>query len=302
MPAMLKQGRQVLLIRLWEGYKMFNKKSKTVMNYFSKSAWNKKSISFFFVGLLVASINLVAQPKVYTVANAHAHNDYLHPVPFYTAWNAGFGSIEADVFPVNGMLYVAHHKGAIQPQRTLKNLYTDPLLKELKKNPGRKVNLLIDIKENYKESLNLLMQELAPLKKYLSTDENKTKPVTILISGERPSPGEYKNYPGYIFFDDDLRKTHTPDEWKRVGLVSLSFERYSFWNGEGTIPEKDQSLVTNVIDSVHHAGKKIRFWAAPDTEASWNLQMKLGVDLVGTDKIETFSAFLKKNKTHLPKG
>ena len=268
------------------------------MNYFLNSIYAKKLFSCFFACLTFTSINVFAQQKTYTVADAHAHNDYIHPVPFYTAWNAGFGSIEADVFPVKGILLVAHDTAAIEPRRTLESLYIDPLLKELKKNPNRKVNLLIDIKENYKESLKLLMQELEPLKKYLFTDNDKANPVTILISGERPPPGEYKNYPGYIFFDDDLRFVHSPKEWKRVGLVSLSFERYSSWKGEEPITEKDKALLIHVVDSVHHAGKKIRFWAAPDNEDSWNLQMKLGVDLIGTDKIEVFSKFLKEDKTY----
>ena len=248
----------------------------------------------FFANLL--SITVFAQQRKYTVADAHAHNDYMHPIPFYTAWNAGFGSIEADVFPVNGVLLVAHSKKALQPQRTLDSLYLNPLLKELEKNADRKVNLLIDIKENYKETLQLLLKELAPLRKYLFSGKDLNKPVTILISGERPPPAEYKNYPNYIFFDDDLRLVHTPEEWKRVGLVSLSFERYSRWSGEGNLADSDKKVLTNVIDSVHHAGKKIRFWAAPDNENSWLIQMKLGVDLIGTDQLQALSVFLAKEK------
>lgn len=240
------------------------------------------------------SLNVFAQQKIYTVADAHAHNDYMHPVPFYTAWNAGFGSIEADVFPVNGVLLVSHSKEALQTQRTLRTLYLKPLLAELQKNGPRKVNLLIDIKENYKESLQLLLSELAPLKKYLVSDKDINKPVTILISGERPPPAKYKNYPRYIFFDDDLKIFHTPRELGRVGLVSLSFERYSHWNGENDLPDNDRNVLLHVIDSVHQAGKSIRFWAAPDNENSWSAQMKLGVDFIGTDKIQALSAFLAK--------
>lgn len=261
--------------------------------FFYKMIISKRIFCFLFIASL--SLNGLAQQKKYTVADAHAHNDYMHPVPFYTAWNAGFGSIEADVFPVNGVLLVSHSKEALQPQRTLDSLYLKPLLKELQQHPNRKVNLLIDIKVNYKESLQLLLQELKSLKKYLVSDKDRGKPVTILISGERPPPSEYKNYPNYIFFDDDLRKSHTPQEWKRVGLVSLSFERYSKWNGEGPLPKKDQDTLNYVIDSVHHAGKRIRFWAAPDNESSWRLQMKLGVDFIGTDKIQHYSEFLKVN-------
>jgi alkaline phosphatase len=257
--------------------------------------FQKKIISFLFIVSFI-SLNVFAQQRKYTVADAHAHNDYMHPIAFYTAWDAGFGSIEADVFPVNGVLLVSHSKKALQPQRTLDSLYIQPLLKELQKNANRKVNLLIDIKENYKVSLPLLIKELEPLKKYLFPEKDKTKPVTILISGERPPPDEYKNYPDYIFFDDDLKLFHSPEEWKRVGLVSLSFERYSSWKGEGHIPDKDKNLLVHVIDSVHQAGKPIRFWAAPDNENSWKLQMELGVDLVGTDQIGKFAKFLEIKK------
>jgi glycerophosphoryl diester phosphodiesterase len=256
-----------------------------------------KKADYFLLFLIFLTVQLTAQPANYSVANAHAHNDYEHPVPFYTAYNAGFGSIEADVFPVNGLLIVAHSKKEIQLQRTLDNLYIQPLLQELQKDRNRKVNLLIDIKENYKECLQLLMKELKPLKKYLFSNENNNNPVTILISGERPPPAEYKNYPDYIFFDDDLKLFHSPYEWRRVGLVSLSFQRYSGWNGQGTLAEKDKDTLHYVIDSVHNAGKKIRFWAAPDNENSWRTQMKLGVDLIGTDKIPVLSEFLKKRSS-----
>ncbi len=126
--------------------------------------------------LILVSATTHAQQKKYTVADAHAHNVYEHPVPFYTAWNAGFGSIEADVFPVHGVLLVSHSKNALQPQRTLDSLYLKPLLLEFQKNPNRKVGLLVDIKEDYKKSLQLLLQELKPLKKYLVSGDDKTKP------------------------------------------------------------------------------------------------------------------------------
>jgi alkaline phosphatase len=77
-------------------------------------------------------------------------------------------------------------------------------------------------------------------------------------------------------------------------LVSLSFQRYSRWNGDGVLPEKDKDTLLDVIDTVHASGKKIRFWAAPDNENSWKIQMKLGVDLIGTDKIQALSRFLEK--------
>ena len=245
----------------------------------------------FFIFLFTCTIT-IAQPKAYSVANAHAHNDYLHPIPFYNAYNAGFGSIEVDIFPVNDILYVAHHKNEILPHRTLKSLYIEPLQKELAANNSRPLKLLVDIKENYKLSLDLLIREIEPLKQYLSTPQ-EGKSLIIVISGTRPPPAEYKNYPAYIFFDDNFILKHSTEEWVRVGLISRPFNKISEWKGEGVMNRKDKKRIRGMIDSVHSAGKPFRFWAAPDSKTSWKLQKKLNADLIGTDRIDELANFLR---------
>ncbi|MEJ7693702.1 hypothetical protein [Daejeonella sp.] len=234
-----------------------------------------------------------AQPQHYTTANAHSHNDYLNAAPFYKAFKNGFASVEADIYPVNGKLLVAHSKKEIIAENALKKLYIDPLARELASDPGRKMKLLVDIKDNYKLSLELLLKELASLKPFLSSPET-IKQLTILITGTRPASSDYKDYPPYMLFDDDLKLSHTPEQWERVGQVSLSFTRYSAWKGKGKPLKVDIKKLKHTVDSVHKAGKTIRFWAAPDNVTSWKIQKKLGVDLIGTDKIDELGAFLRK--------
>ncbi len=236
-----------------------------------------------------------AQPKAYSSANAHAHNDYENTVPFYLAFQNGFGSIEADIYSINDNLFVAHNKQDIKPGRTLENLYLDPLKRALDSNSKRNLKLLIDIKDDYKVTLTLLVKELQSLKKHLST-KGKKRSVTIVISGNRPPPSEFKSYPDFIFFDDDLRQSFTKDEWKRVALVSLPLTRITRWNGKEKISVEDSMKVKHTIDSVHATGKPIRFWAAPDTDLSWQFQMNVGVDLIGTDKINELAAFILRRR------
>lgn len=254
------------------------------MKYISKDIF---AVVFFFL-----CISANTQLKSYTTANAHSHNDYLSPAPFYLAFKNGFGSIEADVFPVDGILHVAHEKKEIQPQKTLQNLYLNPLVHEFTSGKMRKLNLLIDIKENYKISLPLLVNELKHLTPYLSVP-GKPNYLTIVISGNRPVPADYINYPDYIFFDSDPKSKHTDKEWERVALVSMSFSRISGWKGTEALKDKDRKALKNIIDSVHAAGKPIRFWGAPDSKISWKWQMKLRADLIGTDKIDELANFLK---------
>ncbi len=253
-----------------------------------------KKFPFLYFFCCVLTLIGYGQQKTFNVSNAHAHNDYLQETPFYMAYQAGFGSVEADIFPVNGMLCVAHSKKEIQPGVTLKRLYLDPLLKEFTTDKSRHLKLLVDIKEDHELTLKLLLQEIEPLIQYLSTTK-ENKQLVLLISGKRPLPSAYKNYPHYIFFDDDLKLTHTAAEWERVGQVSLPFTKYSAWKGENIIDPGDRKKLQNTIDSVHHSGKTIRFWAAPDNQTSWELQMQLGVDLIGTDKIDQLAAYLRRS-------
>ena len=255
----------------------------------------KRSTRLAFIIVCIFCCIISNAQKKYTVANAHSHNDYLNEKPFQLAFENGFGSIEADVFPVNGSLLVAHHKKDTQSQRSLKNLYIDPLLRSFDALGKRKLSLLVDIKEDYELSLALLAKELEPLKKYLSTPDQPNF-ISIVVSGARPSPAQYKNYPGYIFFDDDLKLPHNANEWSRVALVSLPFNKISGWDGKNDLKRKDRKVLAHIIDSVHTAGKPVRFWAAPDTETSWKWQMKLGTDLIGTDQINDLANFLRKKK------
>ncbi|WP_121356634.1 phosphatidylinositol-specific phospholipase C/glycerophosphodiester phosphodiesterase family protein [Flavisolibacter nicotianae] len=242
-----------------------------------------------FVALVFFANSAFAQTAKPTVANAHSHNDYNQRSAFYGAYKQGFGSIEADIFAVNEQLFVAHDKKNIHADRTLQALYLEPIAKGLKKDSARRLQLLVDIKENGDSVLPLLIRQLLPLQPFYSTGR-----LLVLISGNRPLPSSYNRYPDFIFFDDDLVHQHTPEQWKRVGLVSLKFSLFTTWKGTGVIPEEDEDRLRRIINSVHASGKGIRFWDAPDTVAAWQELVKLGVDFIGTDSIEKLAHFLER--------
>ena len=92
-------------------------------------------------------------PAPQPLRRAHAHNDYLHPRPLHDALGHRFTSVEADVYLVDGELLVAHDVVDLDPTRTLRSLYLDPLAARVRANHGsvyrghrKPVQLLIDIK------------------------------------------------------------------------------------------------------------------------------------------------------------
>lgn len=236
----------------------------------------------------------IAQKSTYTTANAHSHNDYEQPVPFHTAWQLQFGSIEADIYLHNGQLIVAHDSSQLSRQWSLDSLYLRPLRLCIAKNGGsvyadkkRSLQLMIDIKSGGTATLDKL---IATLKRY--TDLISTASLKIAISGSRPDASLFADYPSWLYFDGDLRKEYEPETLRKIEMMSDDYARYSSWRGNGEMPEKDKDALRQLVDKVHAQGKKIRFWNAPDNPESWKLFMELGVDYINTDKIEELSQFL----------
>jgi alkaline phosphatase len=250
--------------------------------------------------LISLCISLNAQTS-YTTLSAHSHNDYEQKNPFFEAYNAHFGSIEADIWAVNGQLLVAHTKDQLSPERSLGKLYIQPILTKFSENKGKAWNdlqgsfqLLIDLKTSYPETLPLLVEEL---KKYPEVFNSKANPnaVKVVITGDTPPPAEFANYPDFIFFDGKFNQKHTAAQRERIAMFSDDLHRYTLWNGGGTISEKDLKKLRFLIDSVHALPCKIRFWDAPDTPEAWKTLMNLKVDYINTDHIPQLAKFLKKN-------
>lgn len=89
---------------------------------------------FVFIGLIVCWGCIFGQD--FTSSSVFAHNDYAQPNPFYTAYALRVGYIEADVFLKDDELYVAHQQNEINKDRTLEQLYLNPLRSEINKNNG----------------------------------------------------------------------------------------------------------------------------------------------------------------------
>lgn len=153
------------------------------------------------------------------------------------------------------------------------------------------MQLLIDPKTEGAPILEHLTKLLKPHRE-LFDSKNNPKAVKLVISGNRPKPADFHKYDEIFFFDGTLNEKYNQKELERIGLVSASFGSLSKWNGLGRLTDKDLQKVKSKVDSVHNLGKKIRFWAAPDTKTTWYEWQKVGIDFINTDKPFELSEFL----------
>lgn len=226
----------------------------------------------------------------------HSHNDYEQETPFWTAYQNYAGSIEADIWAINGELYVAHNKRDIKKEKTLDAMYLQPIANIFKQNKGRAFKdckktfqLMIDLKDTPYVLLNLLVKKLAPYKNIFDKKINPNA-VTIVISAS----DTILNYPDFIHFDGKIGKIYSPEQLQKIKMMSEDFANFSSWNGEEKMSRRETTKLKNIIGKIHLIGKKARFWNTGDNEIIWEQLLNLGVDFISTDKPEQFAAFYKK--------
>lgn len=263
---------------------------------------NKLFKNIILAGVLCLSMSLSAQQRILI----HSHNDYEQRVPFYQAYAQQAASIEADIFATDkkGELLVAHDKEALNVAPTLDEAYLKPLINLFKQNKGKAwkdsdqiLTLLIDLKTPVNPTLDRLISKL---KAYPNVFDPAVNPyaVRVVISGNRPEPNEFAKYPSCISFDGS-KLDYTPEQLKKIAMISLNFADYSKWNGKGTIIANEYKALTQAIAQVHALDKPIRFWGTPDGVTAWNTFHNIGIDYINTDRPEActdyFSHFDNKN-------
>ena len=246
-----------------------------------------------FCLLLIAS-SATAQPTRYTVANTHSHNDYEQPIPFWSAWQARFGSIEADIWLVDGRVIVGHDRKEVAAGRTLEDYYIRPLEACMEKNGGhpyadttRSLQILIDVKADSVATLGAL---IALLDKYPLLEHSHS--LTWVISGNRPAPDRYTSYPAFIGFDGILHAHYSPAALSRITLMSDDLEEYTKWDGMSAMSASDRQHIEDAIRDAHGRHLPVRFWDAPDFSAAWQNLQELHVDYINTDHIDELASWL----------
>lgn len=259
---------------------------------------------------LVAPVAAHAAPAadVAPLAQAHAHNDYLHERPLLDALDHGFTSVEADIYPLGDSLLIGHDPFQLHPDRTIESLYLDPLVERLNAGggsiyPGHDTDfqLLVDFKtfgeDGYKR-LDEIMRDpkYAGLFTHYENGTVTEGPVTVVISGEKPTEFIEGQTDRYAFLDGGTGGSIGADP-TLVPLVSDDWTEVFTWNGSGDMPTEERDELERIVNDAHAAGQRVRFWATPDSagaerDAVWNVLKEVGVDHINTDDLAGLQEFL----------
>ncbi len=266
-----------------------------------KVEMNTKQVSLPVVWtlFLTASLPVMATEPL---PQAHAHNDYHHRRPLFDALDHGFCSVEADIFVVGDELLVAHNREDLEPARTLRALYLDPLKARVKANGGRvyrdgpRFTLLIDFKSPGEPTYRVLRDVLADYRDMLFKEvDGRRQPgaVSIVISGNRPMEMIAADQQRLCGIDGRLSDLETDMSAALMPLISDHWGNHFHWRGEGEMSSAEQQKLRSIVQQSHAAGRRVRFWATPESEKLWEQLVAAGVDHINTDQLGRLQTFLQ---------
>jgi len=236
----------------------------------------------------------------------HGHNDYLQPVPLVRALELGVGSLEADIFLVDGELRVGHERWQLRPGRTLQAMYLDPLLTAVRergalRSDGLPLVLLVDIKADGKKVYEQLRDVLPRYRDMLTRFvDGRVEPgaVTVLLSGSRPVAMVAADAERWCAIDGRLRDLdrRPPPPPDLIPWVSSSWRAVSDWTGSDELMPHEIEMITDLVTKAGRQGRELRFWGAPDRREAWGAFFDLGVDRIGSDQPKKAAAWLRTER------
>ncbi len=235
------------------------------------------------------------------LARAHSHNDYVRPRPLLDALDLGFCSVEADVFPIDGELLVAHDRKDLKPERTLESLYLRPLWERFRRHggvyPGQEpFHLLIDFKSDAQASTELLVRRLATMAPMFTRFERgvvRPGAVTVLVSGDRPIEWARRTDRRLFAVDGRPENLGKGEPVSLFPMISQSWSSIFEWKGAGPMSGTDRAKLAAMVAHAHEEGRRLRFWAVPDNAAGWSVQWAAGIDHINTDRVAELAQWMR---------
>jgi hypothetical protein len=229
---------------------------------------------------------------------AYAHNDYKNRTPLGDALRLGYRGVEVDYFLVDGALLVAHDRGDVRRDRTLRALYLEPLRQIVADSgricPGGQTFILnIEAKENDAAgfaALHGLLLEYREILTRVEHDREIAGPVQVILVGWHPPLSELREMPvrcvAVQSYFRDLPADHAAIPAHLLRLVTVQYPQHFTWQGSGSPPPefgRHLAALTAARDAV--PGRLLRVFKVPRRRAVYDALRRGGVDLIGTKTI-----------------
>jgi hypothetical protein len=249
-------------------------------------------------------------PSPAPLAQAYAHNDYLHERPLLDALELGFTSVEADVWLVDGELLVARDPAAGPAIGTLARCYLEPLVERVRRHGGTVhpqpggFQLTVDIRSDLTETYHRLEQELDRFAAHLTEFTAaglSAGPITVVATvkeGNLIAELMARRPVRHLGYDARPPEIGAVPRWLAPMISDYWFRQFD-WDGAGPMPAAERAKLREFAATARRDGQQLRFWGTPDEpsarrDALWAELLAAGIGFISTDDLPGLAAFLRR--------
>ena len=118
----------------------------------------------------------------------------------------------------------------------------------------------------------------------------------MILSGNRDVKTIAEQKTRYVAIDGRPSDLNGDTSAALVPWISDSWTLHFKWDGTGAMPDDERKKLREFVAKAHKQGRKVRFWAAPETEAAWKELLAADVDFLNTDKLKELEKFLREEE------
>jgi len=98
--------------------------------------------------------------------------------------------------------------------------------------------------------------------------------------------------PRYAGIDGRLSDLDSDKPSQLMPLISDRWTSHFQYRGKGKMTEAERKKLREIVRQAHAAGRRVRFWATPESEELWKELVDARVDHINTDRLEKLHDFL----------
>jgi hypothetical protein len=160
---------------------------------------------------------------------------------------------------------------------------------------GPTITLLVDVKSEAIATYAALHEMLGRYAEMLTVyRDGVASPgaVAVILSGNRARAELAGQSLRFAALDGRLEDLADNPSAALVPWISDNWQKVSPWKWAGPIPDAERRKIRDLVAQAHAQGRRLRFWATPDTPEVWQVLRAEGVDLIGTDHLVGLRDFL----------
>ncbi len=118
----------------------------------------------------------------------------------------------------------------------------------------------------------------------------------MIVSGNRPRELMMNEVVRFTTYDGRIADLDAEVPANFISLISDNWEEHFEWRGSGSLNDRDQLRLAQVVQAAHRGGYRLRFWNTPSPrngsmEDVWSQLLNAGVDLMNIDDLRAYRDF-----------